>query len=315
MASQAQTLAQANANSVVSRGVNDIGNPYVQFFIRLLFAIAVVSALIVVSQLLAGFIAKRILDVNIQNNEYVVKTSKLIKEVIFLILVFFSMLIWFQILGFDFSLMIGGISMGISLGLKDFLGNMVAGVMILTNKQYRIGDKIFITVPQWTFRWRLETVTTRYSVIKNLDRRKIILPNLSLIKYPVTTYSETWLVRLDIDFTLHYDSEFSDSALIIRDAINEIERVKEKDSTRIILDYRDDNTINCKAYVYFQRWEKMKIFEAVGELKKKILETMKANGMKIPYPQMNFHIKKDDQNIIQALSYIRAQVGSMSKEK
>lgn len=306
-ASPASILENANANSVISRGINDIWNPYVQFFLRLIFAIVVVWALILISQIVAEFVARRILDVNIQNNEYVVRTSKLIREVIFLVLILFSMLIWFQILGFDFSLMIWWISMGISLWLKGFLWNMIAGIMILTNKEYKIWDKIFVVLPEWTYRWKLTSITARYCVVKTLDRRKTIIPNMSMITHPVITYSETWLIRLEVEFKVDYDFDeinFSKVEKVIREGVNSMDRIKEKDSTRVMITYFEDSYVRYMCYCYFQRWE-VNILMAKSLVKRQIIETMRANDIKMHYPHITVNMAKNDQEIIQMMSSLQ----------
>ncbi|MEY3197947.1 MAG: hypothetical protein RL023_794, partial [Candidatus Parcubacteria bacterium] len=44
---------------------------------------------------------------------------------------------------------------------------------------------------------RIEEITIRYSVIRTLDLRRVIIPNLDLITRPVKTYDSEDMVRLD----------------------------------------------------------------------------------------------------------------------
>jgi small conductance mechanosensitive channel len=96
---------------------------------------------------------------------------------------------------------------------------MFAGIMVLTNKEFKLGDIIVIEDDQEYF-GRVEEITIRYTVIRTFDLRKVIIPNLTLITKPVRTYDSEEIIRLETIFTVHYGTDLYQATKIIVAAVN-----------------------------------------------------------------------------------------------
>lgn len=97
---------------------------------------------------------------------------------------------------------------------------MFAGIMVLTNNDYKLGDIIVVDDGDNEYFGRIEEITIRYTVIRTFELRKVIVPNLTMITKPVKTYDAEEVIRLDFTFTIHFDSPMPESLQIIKDAIN-----------------------------------------------------------------------------------------------
>ncbi|USN55470.1 MAG: mechanosensitive ion channel [Candidatus Peribacteria bacterium] len=82
---------------------------------------------------------------------------------------------------------------------------MIAGILVLTNKEFKLGDIIQIDENEQYF-GRIEEITIRYTVIRTFDLRKVVVPNLMLITRPIRTYDSEELVRLDFTLSIHYST-------------------------------------------------------------------------------------------------------------
>src|SRR5690606_14900110 len=116
------------------------------------------------------------------------------------------------------------------LAFKEILGNMIAGMMILYTKELKLGDVIEIDADKGYF-GRIEEITIRYTVIRTLDLRQVIIPNMTLISNPIRTFSAESTVKLTTEAYVHYDSDLDKAIHVIKDTINSFDFIKEKDST------------------------------------------------------------------------------------
>lgn len=195
----------------------------------------VVAILVVISKVIARFVTKRIQAHSIADDEYTQKMSLLIGNIVYYVLLIFSLLIGFEVLGFDFALILGGISFGIGFAFKEIFGNMIAGVMVLTNDEFKLGDIIEIEAEDRYF-GRIEEITIRYTVLRTLDLRRVVIPNLTMISVPIRTYDSEELVRLETLITIHFKSNVDEAFAVIKDAVNSLDFVREKESTRVLIE-------------------------------------------------------------------------------
>lgn len=283
--------------------------PYFDVVLRVVFALLVVGALLAVAHYLSRLLAARILQVRIGDNAYTTKVSKLLRDVLFIAMSLLALLLGFQIVGLNFALLIGGITLGITLGCADFLTNMIAWILVMTNSQYKIGDFVyFVSKDQRVYWWRLDGVNIKHSILKSMDRRRLLIPNILMITRPVIVYSETWLVRIEANFDLPYMA--GDVAQIldrVKLAVNEIDWVDEKDSTRVVLTDFGDKWLNCRVYAYFYR-KKQSILTARSSLQQVVYGLLRDEGIRMPYPHVTTHMMFDDQHLIQSVDYVSGKI-------
>lgn len=88
----------------------------------------------------------------------------------------------------------------------DLFGNMIAGVFILSNKEFKIGNIIEIEEAGDVYFGRVENITIRYTVIRLLTRRRVVVPNLRMITRPITTFDSDNIVRLSFQMKIHHST-------------------------------------------------------------------------------------------------------------
>ena len=66
------------------------------------------------------------------------QVSGLVYDITFYVLLIISLFVGFQIAGFDVGVILGGVSFGVGFAFREVLGNMIAGIMILTTKEFKL---------------------------------------------------------------------------------------------------------------------------------------------------------------------------------
>lgn len=254
----------------------------VSYGLKIIGAIAVILILLLISKFIAGIVRKNIVKNGDPSNKHIDKIGKLIHDITFYILVIFSFFIGFEMVGFNVGLIVGGISFWVGLAFKEILGNMIAGIMILYTKEFKLGDIVEINADQAYF-GRIEEITIRYTVIRTIDLRQVVLPNMTLISVPIKTYSSEALVKIMIPFRTHYDSDITKVVNIIKTTINSCDFIKEKDNTKVFLSDYLDSSIEFKAFISFDPngWLLPEMIK--GHIYEKINDEFAKNNINIPY--------------------------------
>lgn len=275
------------------------------FLIKLLVALFVVIILVILARLFAKFIERRIKLHSISDdNDYSKKVWWLVGDVIFYTLALFIGFIGLSIVWIDFSFMLWWISFGLWFAFKDILGNMLAGLMVLTNNDYKLGDIIVIDDDKKDYFGRIEELTIRYTVIRTFDLRRVIVPNLKMVTKPIRTYDAEELVRLEIRVTVHYSTPVERAIEIIKKAVNGVKSVKERKSTKVMLEKMGDHGLEMRVFFYIDpaAWELIPILES--EVNEAVFAAFGNENIVIPYPHTTVTVDHNDKNLIGTALYI-----------
>ena len=235
-----------------------------------------------------------------EGNKNIDKIGKLIHDIVFYILAIFSFFVGFDIVGFNVGLILGGISFGVGLAFKEILGNMIAGMMMIYTKEFKLGDIVEINADQVYF-GRIEEITIRYTIIRTLDLRQVVLPNMTLISVPIKTFSAEDLVKLNATFGVHYSSDIPKVLDVVTKTINSFDFVKEKENTKVFVSSFADSYIEIKSFFCFDPKCGIIGDVAIGSINEKINEAFIQNNIQVPYNTLTltFESEKDKQVLSQ----------------
>ena len=178
-------------------------------------------------------------------------------------------------------------AVAISLALKDSLGNIASGIIILISRPFSTGDLIdaggsFGTVA------RIDMIHT---TLRTPDNRLIVIPNGQLMNMTITDYSKEPTRRLDLTFGISYDNDPEKAKAIIMDTVkahpmslNEPEpfvRVSEHADSAVIITLR----VWCKTENYWTLH---------FDLLEQVRTAFDKNGISIPYNQLDVHVVNNE---------------------
>ncbi len=277
-----------------------VENQYAAYVIKILWGLAVMVFFVFVAKIIAAIVKKSMMRWAKQENyESTRKVANLISSVVFYIMLLIALFIGFEVMGVNLGLLIWGISFGLWLAFKELLGNMFAGIMILYTKEFKIGDIIEVKMDKDYF-GRIEEISIRYTVIRTLDLRQVVIPNITLITVPVKTFSSEDLVRLDTIIGIHYDSDVTQAIQLAVETINSFDFVKEKENTKVYVLNLGDSAIELKCLFFFDPKCGMLWEAAVWTIQEKVFEVFKAHDIQIPYHQTTLTFENEESK--QALS-------------
>ena len=159
---------------------------------------------------------------------------------------------------------------------------MVAGMMILYTKEFRLGDIIEINADQ-TYFGRIEEIQIRYTIIRTLDLRQIVIPNTTMITSTVKTFSAEPMIKLNVAFWSDYEADTTKCVEIMKEAVNSCDFVKNKDTTKVFLSAFLDSSIEYKSFFDFDPNCGILQEVAIGQASQKIGDAFNKNNINIPF--------------------------------
>jgi small-conductance mechanosensitive channel len=147
---------------------------------------------------------------------------KRVSSIIIYIIAFIMIL---SVLNIDITAAATGLGIGaivIGFGLKDIVSNWISGIIIITEKIYRIDD--VIRVGEIT--GIVADISLRSTRLKTYDRNEVIIPNSSMINEKIInlTAGRNKLIS-SITFSIDYTSDLEKAKKIIEDVLKKDENI------------------------------------------------------------------------------------------
>ncbi len=267
------------------------------YILKILWWVIVIIIMLLISKIVAWIVKRNILKNNtIADSKHIDKIASLIWNIVFYIMVIFSLFIWFEIMWFNVGLILWWVSFGVWLAFKEILWNMIAGIMVLYTKEFKLWDIVEINADQVYF-GRIEEITIRYTIIRTLDLREVVIPNMTLISVPIKTFSAEDLVKLEIILSVHYNSDISQAIKVITETINGFEFVKEKENTKVFVTTFWASSIDLKWLFCFDPKCWLLTDYAIWAINEKINDEFKKNNINVPYNTVTINFEKSEDKI------------------
>lgn len=179
---------------------------------------------------------------------------------------------------------LGAAGLAIGLALQNSLSNFAAGVLLLVFKPFKSGD----FVEAGGVLGVVEHVRVFNSVLRTPDNREITVPNGKIYNDMITNYSARDTRRIDLVVGISYDADIRKAKAIIEGLLSEDARVlKDPAATWGVMDLAD-SSVN----LYLRPWvASADYWNTRCDLLEAIKARFDANGIGIPFPQMDVHLQ------------------------
>ena len=183
--------------------------------------------------------------------------------------------------------LIGAAGLAIGLALQGSMQNFAAGVMILVFKPFKSGD--FIEAGGVT--GIVEQVNIFSSTLRTGDNKEVIVPNGSIYGGAITNFSARDTRRIDMVFGIGYDDDIRKAKEILEKLVAEDDRILKDPAPVIALSELGDSSVNFVVRPWVNSAD---YWNVLWDMNEKVKLTFDAEGISIPYPQMDVHLHKQD---------------------
>jgi small-conductance mechanosensitive channel len=235
-------------------------------------------------------VQKRIEENNLQSDSnYSKKLSGLVWKVLFILGMIFNILIIFQIIWIDVALLMAWVSLWIWFAMETMISNMVAWFFILTNKKIKIWDFVQL-LWQFDINGTIEEISMRHTVIRTIDKRRLLIPNILMASTPIKTLKSEKLIRWDIELDLPRYINPKQIKDIINSTINESPNVLHKNYTNTFIKSFDAKWYKFQS-VFFINPENWLLFGVSSKIRTEIDNKLKKYGIKYPYEHIVVNVE------------------------
>lgn len=192
----------------------------------------------------------------------------------------------------------GILAVVIGFASQQALGNIISGVFIVIFRPFSINDRLSIQ----TFRGVVEDITLRHTVIRDLENKRIIIPNAIIGSEIIVNsdYKEDNICRW-IDIGISYDSDIDLAKSIIADEVlnhplsvdaRNQEAILRGDPivpVRVIL--LAESSVNLRGWAWAK--DTPDSFVMGCDLLESIKKRFDKEGVVIPFPQRTLHMQTE----------------------
>ena len=178
---------------------------------------------------------------------------------------------------------LGAAGVAVGLALKDTLGNIASGIVLLLLGTFRTGEYIEFG----SFSGTVKEINMFTTILETPDGIYISAPNSSIWGSPLKNYSRNGKRRMELSVGIAY-SDSVDAAFQVMQGIIEAEkRFLEDPAPQIILQSLEDSSVKITVRAWAENQDYWNIY---WELTKTVKAKIEGAGLHIPFPQRDVHI-------------------------
>ena len=175
----------------------------------------------------------------------------------------------------------GALSVGIGFGLQDVIKNLVAGIIILLERPFRVGDWVVLGGVEGT----IKQINIRSTELMSFDKMSVIVPNANLISSTVTnkTHGDN-MARQTIKVGVSYNSDPELVKRLLLESLKECKGILQTPAPYVLFQDFGASSLDFELRYYIKDlWAS---WTSPSELRYIIFRKFAENNVEIPFNQM-----------------------------
>ena len=173
----------------------------------------------------------------------------------------------------------------IALALKDSLGNIAGGLLLLINQPFKKGDEIDIAGNYG----EVDGIDLFVTTLRTYDNKVITIPNGTINTSVIVNYSRRDSRRVDCKFGISYDSDLALAKSVLLRVAQSNPDIFEDPAPFIGVASHGDSAVILDLRVWCNT---EKYYEVKYALTEQVKLAFDEADISIPYPQMDVHVVK-----------------------
>ncbi len=214
----------------------------------------------------------------------------LLKIVITIFTIFFSL----SALGVDITPLVaslGAFTFALGFAVKDSLSNFVAGLFLILDDSFSVGDKV--KIPEIGY-GLINEIGFRTTKIRTFDHEVIIVPNNIMMNKQYKNYRlPDQTIRVVVEFGVSYGTKIEEVRKAIFKIIYQMENILEEPAPTVEFISMEDFYLSFRAKVFITSYADQ--YEKKLELTEKIYNQLNSKNIQIPFPTYTVEMSSKDQ--------------------
>jgi len=185
--------------------------------------------------------------------------------------------------------LLGAAGLAIGLSLQSSLGNFASGVMLIVFRPFAKGDFVEVAGTSGS----VDEIGIFTTTLTTGDNKEVIVPNGAIYSSTITNYSARDTRRIDLVFGIGYDDDIRQAKTILNNLLQQDERIHAEPAPLVAVSELADSSVNFVVRPWVNSSDYWAVRYALTENVKLAFD---AEGISIPYPQMDIHVDKNGEN-------------------
>ncbi len=180
---------------------------------------------------------------------------------------------------------IGGVAVGFA--FRDILQNLLAGILLLLTRPFRLGDQI----KAGEFEGTVEDIQIRATTIRTYDNRRAVIPNADLFAGKVLVNTAYEKRRLAVRLGIGMGDDVAAAKRVILDAARGAEGVLAEPAPVVRVAEIGDFAVQLDLFVWIDPPLRVEALDVVDRVLERAKAALPGAGIDLPYPtrQILFH--------------------------
>lgn len=187
------------------------------------------------------------------------------------------------------TVILGGLSVGIGLGLQEIIKNFVAGLVLIFERSVSPGDIVQIGTDTGTVK---EVGVRAMTIGRGTDNVDMVVPNARFMTDTLFNFSrDAKGVRIRITVGLSYDAEPRQAAAVLLAAAQHPKLLADPAPSVVFTSF-GDSAINFDLFTWVANPSDQWV--VASDLRFQVWDALKAAGIEMAYPQRDIHLRSVD---------------------
>lgn len=208
------------------------------------------------------------------------------------VLVFLGLMLVISELGYDINGFVAGLGLGglaFALAAQDTVANIFAGIVIIIDKPFSIGDWINTTGIEGV----VEDINFRSSRIRTFANALITVPNSTLANQPITNWTKMGKRRVTFNLGVTYTTpkdKLQKCVERIREMLERHEGVHQ-DTIFVRFDKFNDSSLDILLYFFTKTTVWGEFLKVKEEINFRIMEILEEEGVSVAFPSRSLYLE------------------------
>lgn len=174
---------------------------------------------------------------------------------------------------------LGLVSVGVGFALKDVIENFLAGMIIILQRPFVVGDVVRFGEVEGA----VEDVRARDTVIRMYDGRTVFVPNASLFSSALVNATRNRRRRLDFEVAVSFAGDPAQATRAAAEALRGVAGALEEPAPLVVVEALKDSAVGLRAYFWIDP-TRSSVLEARSEAIAAVKRGLEEAGVEIPFP-------------------------------
>ncbi len=187
----------------------------------------------------------------------------------------------------------GVAGLAIGFAAKDTLSNMIAGVLLIVDRPFEIGDRIEVwSAPAGSSTWGdVLDIGLRATRIRTTDNIVVTIPNNEIMNRDIVNYTIlSTRIRVRINIGIAYSADIRQAKDTLVAVAREIPWVSASPAPKVVVRNFGESAIGLQLRVWID--DARKRMDTISEITDRVKTAFDRRGIEIPYPKREIIIQR-----------------------